>query len=160
MFHGSSYTLARGGAHRRLRRRKPIRALGYIRLYNVGLHNRSRNRARNWVHFRIWRPRDHFLSTPPTRKTATVPFLRLSFVGRHVLRSPARTDDCGHLLTSPRRVCVASSRGRDADSSRNCKSALGRTRRSPPEPSLAPTQFRYDLGTIPEEALTRAPKFG
>jgi hypothetical protein len=49
-----------------------------VRLYDAGLHNRSRNRARNWVHSRIWRSRDYFLSTPPTRKTAIVPFLRLS----------------------------------------------------------------------------------
>jgi hypothetical protein len=41
-----------------------------VRLYDAGLHNRSRNRARNWVHSRIWRSRDYFLSTPPTRKTA------------------------------------------------------------------------------------------
>src|ERR1700726_4589638 len=54
-------------------------------LYDAGLHNRSRNRARNWVHSRIWRSRDYFLSTPPTRKTAIVPFLRPKFVGRHVL---------------------------------------------------------------------------
>ena len=56
-----------------------------VRLYDAGLHNRSRNRARNWVHSRIWRSRDYFLSTPPTRKTAIVPFLRPKFVGRHVL---------------------------------------------------------------------------
>ena len=49
-----------------------------VSLCHAGLHNRSRNRARNWVHSRIWRPRDYFLSTPPTRKTAIVPFLRLS----------------------------------------------------------------------------------
>src|SRR3981189_1571078 len=49
-----------------------------VRLYDAGLHNRSRNRARNWVHSRIWRSRDYFLSTPPTRKAAIVPFLRLS----------------------------------------------------------------------------------
>jgi hypothetical protein len=48
-----------------------------VRLRHAGLHNRSRNRARNWVHSRIWRSRDYFLSTPPTRKTAVVPFLRL-----------------------------------------------------------------------------------
>ena len=30
------------------------------------------------IHSRIWRSRDYFLSTLPTRKTAIVPFLRLS----------------------------------------------------------------------------------
>jgi hypothetical protein len=73
-----------------------------VRLYDAGLHNRSRNRARNWVHSRIWRSRDYFLSTPPTRKTAIVPFLRLSLSDGTSYGSPARTDDCGHLLLLPR----------------------------------------------------------
>jgi hypothetical protein len=63
-----------------------------VRLYDAGLHNRSRNRARNWVHSRIWRSRDYFLSTPPTRKTAIVPFLRLSLSDGTSYGSPARTE--------------------------------------------------------------------
>jgi len=47
-------------------------------LYDAKRHGCSRNRARNWVLFRIWRSRCHFLSTPPARKTAIVPFLTLS----------------------------------------------------------------------------------
>src|SRR6266481_3304910 len=47
-----------------------------VTLYDAGLHNRSRNRARNWVHSRIWPSRDYFLSTPSTRK-AIVPPLNL-----------------------------------------------------------------------------------
>jgi hypothetical protein len=46
-------------------------------LYDAGLHNRSRIRARNWVHSRIWRSRDYVLSTPPTPNTGMEPFLRL-----------------------------------------------------------------------------------
>jgi len=48
-----------------------------VTLYDAGLHNRSRNRARNWVHSRIWPSRDYFLSTPSTRKTTIVPLLSL-----------------------------------------------------------------------------------
>src|SRR5205823_11612824 len=50
-----------------------------VTLYGAGLHNRSRNLARNWVHSRIWPSRDYFLSTPSTRKTTIVPLLRLSW---------------------------------------------------------------------------------
>src|SRR5215471_16535032 len=46
-------------------------------VYGVGLHDCSRNRARNWVHSRIWPSRDYSLSTPSTRKTAKVPLLSL-----------------------------------------------------------------------------------
>jgi hypothetical protein len=45
--------------------------------YDAGLHNRSRNRARNWIHSRIWPSRDYFLSTPSTRKTTIVPLVSL-----------------------------------------------------------------------------------
>src|SRR6266568_7438252 len=48
-----------------------------VMLYDAGLHNRSRNWARNWVHSRIWPSRDYFLSTPSTRKTTIVPLLSL-----------------------------------------------------------------------------------
>src|SRR5262249_20109294 len=48
-----------------------------VTVYHARPHNGSRNRARNWVRSRIWRSRDYFLSTPPTRKTAIVPLLRL-----------------------------------------------------------------------------------
>ena len=48
-----------------------------LRVYDAGPHNCSRNRARNWIHSRIWRTRDCFLSTPPTGKTAVVPFMRV-----------------------------------------------------------------------------------
>ena len=46
-------------------------------LYDAGLYNRSRNRARNWVHSRIWPSRDYFLSTPSTRKTTIASLLSL-----------------------------------------------------------------------------------
>jgi hypothetical protein len=45
--------------------------------YDAGHHNRSRNRARDWVHSRIWPSRDYFLSTPSTRKTAIALLLSL-----------------------------------------------------------------------------------
>ena len=61
-----------------------------VTLYDAGLHNRSRNRVRNWVRSRIWPSRDHFLSTPPTRKTTIVPLLRLKFLGTSC-GCPART---------------------------------------------------------------------
>jgi hypothetical protein len=47
-----------------------------VALYDARPRSCSRNRARNWVHSRIWRSRACFLSTPPTRETAIVPFLR------------------------------------------------------------------------------------
>jgi hypothetical protein len=49
-----------------------------LTVYDTGVHNCSRNRARNWVHSRIWRSRDYFLSTASTRRAAIVPFLRLA----------------------------------------------------------------------------------
>src|SRR5262249_55207912 len=60
-------------------RQKPTLTIGDVTLSDVGLHNRSRNRARNRIHSRIWRSRDCFLSTSPTRKTAIAPFLRDAF---------------------------------------------------------------------------------
>ena len=72
-----------------------------VTLYDAGLHNRSRNRARNWVHSRIWPSRDYFLSTPSTRKTTIVPLL--SLICRTARPAAARTDqDCGDLPRSPR----------------------------------------------------------
>ncbi len=61
-----------------------------VTLYDAGLHNRSRNRARNWVHSRIWPSRDYFLSTPSTRKTTIVPLL--SLICRTARPAAARTD--------------------------------------------------------------------
>src|SRR5262245_364643 len=65
--------------------------------YDAGHHNRSRNRARNWVHSRIWPSRDYFLSTPSTRKTAIV--LLLSFVCRTArpAAAPHGPNDFGDL---------------------------------------------------------------
>src|ERR671934_1093640 len=48
--------------------------------YDPGLYNRSRNRARNWVHSRIWPSRDYFLSTPSTRKTTIASLLSLALL--------------------------------------------------------------------------------
>jgi len=61
-----------------------------VTLYDAGLHNRSRNWARNWVHSRIWPSRDHVLSTPSTRKTTIVPLL--SLICRTASPAAARTD--------------------------------------------------------------------
>ena len=65
-----------------------------LTVYDTGVHNCSRNRARNWVHSRIWRSRDYFLSTESTRRAAIVPFLRLAS-SDGTSRGCPRTDDCG-----------------------------------------------------------------
>jgi hypothetical protein len=61
-------------AHRRCAGAGNQSSRSAVRLYDAGLHNRSRNRTRNWVHSRIRRSRDYFLSTPPTRQTASYLF--------------------------------------------------------------------------------------
>src|SRR5438034_3351794 len=76
-----------------------------VTLYGAGLHNRSRNRARNWVHSRIWPSRDYFLSTPSTRKTTIVPLL--SLVCRTARPAAARTDQMT-AATCPRSPCSSS----------------------------------------------------
>src|SRR6266446_1121241 len=68
-----------------------------VTLYDAGLHNRSRNRARNWVHSRIWPSRDYFLSTPSTRKTTIVPLLSLVFRDGTSCGSPHGPNGCGDL---------------------------------------------------------------
>ena len=72
--------------------------------------------ARNWVHSRIWRSRDCFLSTSPTRKTAIAPFLRDT-----VYRT---TRACS--LQSPRGACLHSA-----------QAVLCRRRHQPRRPSPA-----------------------
>ena len=71
----------------------------YVTVYDTRPHNCCRNRAHNWVHFRIWRSRDCFLSTSPTRKTAIAPFLRDS-----VYRT-TRAVACNHRAA---RACTCS----------------------------------------------------
>ena len=73
-----------------------------VTLYDAGLHNRSRNRARNWVHSRIWPSRDYFLSTPSTRKTTIVPLLSLICRTARPAAAPHGPNDCGDLPRSPR----------------------------------------------------------
>src|SRR5262249_46194672 len=68
-----------------------------VMLYDAGLHNRSRHRARNWVHSRIWFSRDYFLSTPSTRKTTIVPLLSLSLSDGTSCGGPHGPNDCGDL---------------------------------------------------------------
>src|SRR5262249_13802178 len=69
---GAFFLARRSSGLARRRAKKLILTIGDTS-YDVGLHDRSRNRARNWVHSRIWPSRDYFLSTPSTRKTAIVP---------------------------------------------------------------------------------------
>jgi len=73
-----------------------------VTLYDAGLHNRSRNRARNWVHSRIWPSRDYFLSTPSTRKTTIVPLL--SLICRTARPAAARTDQMTAATCPARRA--------------------------------------------------------
>src|SRR6516162_10695770 len=73
-----------------------------VTLYDAGLHNRSHNRARNWVHSRIWPSRDYFLSTPSTRKTTIVPLL--SLVCRTARPAAARTDQMTAATRPARRA--------------------------------------------------------
>jgi hypothetical protein len=68
-----------------------------VMLYDAGLHNRSRNRARNWVHSRIWPSRDYFLSTPSTRKTTIIPLLSLVCRTARPAAAPHGPNDCGDL---------------------------------------------------------------
>src|SRR6266568_6291917 len=68
-----------------------------VMLYDAGLHNRSRNRARNWVHSRIWPSRDYFLSTPSTRKTTIVPLLSSVCRTARPATAPHGPNDCGDL---------------------------------------------------------------
>ena len=72
----------------------------YVTVYDTRPHNCFRNRARNWVHSRIWRSRDCFLSTSPTRKTAIAPFLRESVYRTTRAVSPHDRGACLHLLCS------------------------------------------------------------
>jgi hypothetical protein len=53
--------------------------------HDAGVHHSFRNRARNWVHSRIWRSGDYFLSTPSTGTASIVPLLndRISCPGCH-----------------------------------------------------------------------------
>jgi hypothetical protein len=76
-----------------------------VTLYDAGLHNRSRHRARNWVHSRIWPSRDYFLSTPSTREATIVPLL--SLVCRMARPAAARTDQMT-AATCPRSPCSSS----------------------------------------------------
>src|SRR6266566_8588585 len=68
-----------------------------VTLYGAGLHNRSRNRARNWIHSRIWPSRDYFLSTPSTRKTTIIPLLSLVCRTARPAAAPHGPNDCGDL---------------------------------------------------------------
>src|SRR2546427_7347749 len=68
-----------------------------VTLYDAGLHNRSRNRARNWVRSRIWPSRDYFLSTSSTRKTTIVPLLSLVCRTARPAAGPHGPNDCGDL---------------------------------------------------------------
>ena len=90
-----------------------------VTLYDAGLHNRSRNRARDWIHSRIWRSRDYFLSTPPTRKTANVPFLRDCSSSPTTPSPPAekaaaRQDQAPKASPQSARACVPKSHARSA----------------------------------------------
>jgi hypothetical protein len=106
-----------------------------VTLYDAGLHNRSRNRARNWVHSRIWPSRDYFLSTPSTRKTTIVPLLSLVCRTARPAVAPHGPNDCGDL--PPRSPCSSSTL----------------TASSPPEkdpPQLIAAQGRADHAYHPD----------
>ena len=124
------------------RRQKPT-LTSDVTLYDAELHNRSRNRARNWVHSRIWPSRDYFLSTPSTRKTTIVPLL--SLVCRTARPAAARTDQMTAATRPARRAQahadgVATTRERPTATYR-----CTRTRRScvPSRPSVECWQRQF-----------------
>jgi hypothetical protein len=105
-----------------------------VTLYDAGLHNRSRNRAHNWVHSRIWPSRDYFLSTPSARKTTIVPLL--SLVCRTARPAAGRTDQMT-AATCPRSPC-----------SSNALTASPLREKDPPQPIAA--QGRADPAYHPD----------
>ena len=115
------------------RRQKPT-LTSDVTLYDAGLHNRSRHRARNWVHSRIWFSRDYFLSTPSTRKTTIVPVLSLSLSDGTSCGSPHGPHDRGD---SPRSPCASSA-----------LTALPPRAKDPPQPIAA--QGRADPAYHPD----------
>src|SRR5262249_16694325 len=69
--------------------------------YGVGLHDCSRNRARNWVHSRILPSRDYFLSAGSTRKTAAIVPLLSLVCGTGPAATPRLNSTRHFLLTGP-----------------------------------------------------------